>query len=73
MDTDDLMAEIYQAFNIPDLKDGEFTVGMYAERAGISVVKAHSQIRQAIAAGKIEEAGERYVNGRARMAYKRKG
>jgi hypothetical protein len=67
-----LLDTIYREFHVPELGAGEFTVGMYAERHGLSVPLATRDIDAAVAAGRIECVGERALDGRKRSAYRLK-
>lgn len=69
---DDLMAEIYRDFHIPEIGPGEFTIAMYSEHYGIARTTAEREIEAAVKAGVLEEAGDRMYNGKRSGAYRRK-
>lgn len=69
---EELIDEIYSEFHVPDLAAGEFTPLMYAQRKGVSLVQATCEIKAAVTAGRLEEAGERMAGGRKRLAYRRR-
>lgn len=59
------MQAIHSSYGVPDLRPGEFTAVMYAERFGLDRGAAMREIADAITAGEVVEVGEeRRVNGK---------
>jgi len=69
---EELMAEIYRDYHIPEIGPGEFTIAMYSERYGVARTTAEREIETAVKAGVLEEAGDRMYNGKRSGAFRRK-
>lgn len=65
------MDQVYREVHVPVLGEGEFTIGLYAKRAGLPTSIADREVKLAVERGLIVEVGRRKVaSGRLAMAYR---